>query len=96
MRFFAWVFLILTVVAVVFDWQAIAEAGEFVLFEPRLKYGEHSFNAFEEDSFYIEKILYRVATEDREFLIDFFFNDKAIKPFQESNFKLLLSLFQLS
>lgn len=31
MRFFAWVFLILTVVAVVFDWQAIGEAGEFVL-----------------------------------------------------------------
>lgn len=31
MRFLAWVFLILTVVAVVFDWMAIPEAGEFVL-----------------------------------------------------------------
>jgi len=31
MRFLAWVFLILTVVAVVFDWMAIPEDGEFVL-----------------------------------------------------------------
>jgi len=31
MRFLAWVFLILTVVAVVFDWLAIPEDGEFVL-----------------------------------------------------------------
>lgn len=31
MRFLAWVFLILTVVAVFFDWRAIAEDGVFVL-----------------------------------------------------------------
>ena len=31
MRFFAWIFLILTVVAVIFDWRAIVEDGEFVL-----------------------------------------------------------------
>ena len=31
MRFLAWIFLILTVVAVVFDWRAIPEDGEFVL-----------------------------------------------------------------
>jgi len=31
MRFFAWIFLILTVVAVVFDWRAITEEGDIVL-----------------------------------------------------------------
>jgi hypothetical protein len=31
MRFLAWIFLILTVVAVVYDWRAIPEDGEFVL-----------------------------------------------------------------
>ena len=31
MRFLAWIFLILTVVAVFFDWQAIGEAGDFIL-----------------------------------------------------------------
>lgn len=31
MRFLAWVFLILTVAAVVFDWLAIPEAGQFIL-----------------------------------------------------------------
>jgi len=31
MRFLAWVFLLLTVAAVVFDWLAIPEDGEFVL-----------------------------------------------------------------
>jgi hypothetical protein len=31
MRFLAWLFLILTVAAVVLDWRAIAAGGEFVL-----------------------------------------------------------------
>ena len=31
MRFLAWIFLILTVVAVFYDWQAIGEAGQFIL-----------------------------------------------------------------
>ncbi len=31
MRFLAWVFLILTVVAVVFDWLAVGEDGAFIL-----------------------------------------------------------------
>jgi len=31
MRFLAWIFLILTIVAVFLDWRAIVEDGEFVL-----------------------------------------------------------------
>jgi hypothetical protein len=49
----------------------LREAGNFILFEPRLKYDDQSFNAFEKDSYYIEEQLFRVAEEDRLYLIDF-------------------------
>lgn len=49
----------------------LREAGEFILFEPRLKYGDHSFNAFEEESYLVEEQLQRVAAEDRLYLVDF-------------------------
>ena len=49
----------------------LREAGNFVLFEPRLKYGEHSFNAFDEDSYFIDDYIFKVDNIDREYLIDF-------------------------
>ncbi len=49
----------------------LREAGEFIIFEPRLKYGEISFNAFDDESYVIEEQLQRVAEEDRMYLIDF-------------------------
>ncbi|MEM1321916.1 MAG: DEAD/DEAH box helicase [Bacteroidota bacterium] len=52
----------------------LREAGNFVLFEPRLQYQEHSFNAFEEDTYFIEDKLYRINEEDREFLLRFLKN----------------------
>ncbi|MFT5386287.1 MAG: SNF2 family DNA or RNA helicase, partial [Saprospiraceae bacterium] len=52
----------------------LREVGTFVLFEPRLKYGEYSFNAFDEDSYYINKKIFKVDDTDRLFLIDFLKN----------------------
>lgn len=52
----------------------LREVGSFVLFEPRLKYGEYSFNAFDEESYHIEKKVFKAADEDRKFLIDFLKN----------------------
>ena len=50
----------------------LREAGNFVLFEPRLKYGDHSFNAFDEESDLItEDKLVQVDETDRQYLVDF-------------------------
>ncbi len=52
----------------------LRELGTFVLFEPRLKYGDYSFNAYESESAMIEDKIYRPNHSDREFLIDFLKN----------------------
>jgi len=53
----------------------LREAGEFIIFEPRLKYDGHSFNAFEEeDNFYIEDFIFKVDEMDRTYLVDFLKN----------------------
>jgi SNF2 family DNA or RNA helicase len=49
----------------------LREAGTFVLFEPRIKHGTYSFNAFEENAYYTSDKLYRVDEEDRLFLVNF-------------------------
>ncbi|MEM6966321.1 MAG: DEAD/DEAH box helicase, partial [Bacteroidota bacterium] len=49
----------------------LREAGNFILFEPRIKHGEHSFNAFDQNAYFVEDKLYRIDEEDREFLINF-------------------------
>ncbi|MEN0003960.1 MAG: DEAD/DEAH box helicase [Bacteroidota bacterium] len=49
----------------------LREAGNFILFEPRIKYENHSFNAFEEEDYFVEDKLYRVNEEDRTFLVNF-------------------------
>ena len=49
----------------------LREAGNFVLFEPRISFGEYSFNAFEKEAYFIADKLYRVDTEDLDFLIGF-------------------------
>ncbi|MFT4667932.1 MAG: superfamily II DNA or RNA helicase [Polaribacter sp.] len=52
----------------------LREVGQFVLFEPQLKYGDYSFNAFDKESYHIEKKIFRPNEEDRVFLIDFLKN----------------------
>ncbi len=52
----------------------LREAGQFILFEPRLKYDDYSFNAFEEGSFAIDKQLFVLDKNDQQFLINFLKN----------------------
>jgi len=57
------------------DYQVVLrELGEFIVFEPRLSYGEYSLNAFEEKAFFIGEQLYRVEESDRQFLVEFIKN----------------------
>ncbi len=50
----------------------LREVGNFVLFEPRLKYGEYSFNAFDEEDYLIQdNQVLRMDDTDRTFLVDF-------------------------
>ncbi len=52
----------------------LREVGEFILFEPRLKYDDYSFNVFDRDSYYIGKKLFRADEADQEFLANFIKN----------------------
>ncbi len=52
----------------------LREVGNFVLFEPILKYGDYSFNAFDEDNYYIEDEVFKVEEIDRQFLVNFLKN----------------------
>lgn len=69
----------------------LQEAGEFVLFEPRITFGEHSFNAFEKNLFVVTDKLYRATEEDRKFLIDFLrkSHPKFDTPFQVQDYVYL-------
>ncbi len=49
----------------------LRETGNFVLFEPRIKYKEYSFNAFDEDIYFVEDKLYRVDQQDIDYLVNF-------------------------
>lgn len=50
----------------------LREIGEFVAFEPRIKYDELSFNAFEENAFVVEEDeVLKVDKSDQQFLVDF-------------------------
>lgn len=49
----------------------LRELGEFIVFEPRLSYGEYSANAFQEDDFFMDDYLYKVEESDRRFLAEF-------------------------
>ena len=71
----------------------LQEAGEFVLFEPRITYKEYSFNAFEKNLFVVTDKLYRIAEEDRSFLIDFLqkSHPKFDNPFQVQDYVYLES-----
>lgn len=69
----------------------LREAGNFILFEPRIKYGEQSFNAFEEEAFFIKEKLFKVNEEDRAFLINFLksAHPKFDNPFQVQDYVYL-------
>ncbi len=47
------------------------EVGTFIIFEPRIVFGDVSVNAYDEDAFEWEGKLTKVKEEDRLFLIDF-------------------------
>lgn len=52
----------------------LREVGEFIIFEPRLSYGEYSINAFNEGAYFIAGHLNKVDEADRFFLVDFIKN----------------------
>ncbi|MFK7807956.1 MAG: DEAD/DEAH box helicase, partial [Saprospiraceae bacterium] len=52
----------------------LREVGEFILFEPRLKYGDYSFNPLDKGSYEIDEKLRKPEEEDREFLTSFLRN----------------------
>ena len=49
----------------------LREVSNFVLFEPRLQYGEYSFNAFDSESYRIDEKVFRANESDGHFLVDF-------------------------
>ena len=52
----------------------LRELGTFILFEPRLKYGDYSFNAFNEEEFQINQKVFRADETERQFLVNFIKN----------------------
>lgn len=52
----------------------LRELGEFIVFEPRLDYGAHSLNAFQEETLWVDGQAYQAEAADRAFLLEFMEN----------------------